>query len=62
MQKIAVDVQTSVNYLLNSVAVATPVINNPQQHLKALDVLNSVLRAVTEVDENVLKLIFWLDR
>lgn len=62
MQKIAVDVQTSVNYLLNSVAVATPVINNIQQHLKALDVLNSVLRAVTEVDENVLKLIFWLDR
>ncbi|KAI1729318.1 connector enhancer of kinase suppressor of ras domain-containing protein [Ditylenchus destructor] len=62
LQKLAVDASTYANNLLNAVDYASPIINNPSQSSRVLDVLNSVLRAFQELHEHVLKLIFWLDR
>lgn len=54
--------KVSVNNLLNAVSIATSIINNTIQTTKILEVLNSVLRSVSELYENVLNIIFWLDR
>lgn len=56
------DVNVSVGNLLNTVAQATPVINNPLQTSRVFDVLHSVLRAITDVYETVRNLMSWMDR
>lgn len=61
-QKLALKVSVSVQNLNNAIALATPIINSPTQSSRSLVVLNSVLMSVSEIHENVTKLIFCLDR
>lgn len=56
------NVNINVGSMLNSVAIATLVINNPLQTSRVFDVLNGVLRAITEVYESISDLTSWLDR
>lgn len=48
--------------VINAVLSASPIVNNPAQSSRFIDVLNSVLLSISALYKNAMQMILWLDR
>ena len=62
LQSLAMLVTVSVSNLQNAILMAIPVINTAGQSSRSIDVLNNVLRRVSDVYKDTMQMILWLDR